>query len=76
MVFALARPAWEPRGATRFLVAAEAGRLPVAVVLNKADLVPAAQADAVVAEARPPATALLQEVNALTGLLPARKGQP
>ncbi|KAK9820948.1 hypothetical protein WJX81_002551 [Elliptochloris bilobata] len=50
MVFALARPAWEPRGATRFLVAAEAGRLPVAVVLNKVDLVPPAEADAVVAQ--------------------------
>lgn len=56
MVFAIARPAWEPRGATRFLVAAENGRLPVAVVLNKADLVPAADAAAVVAEARALAT--------------------
>jgi len=55
MVFALSRPAWEPRGATRFLVAAEAGRLPVAVVLNKTDLVPPAAAAAVIAEARLPA---------------------
>lgn len=50
LVFALASPPFDPRAASRFLVAAEAARLPVSVVLNKADLVAPEDAAAAAAE--------------------------
>ena len=45
----------------RFLVSTEAAELPVAVVLNKADLVPQEECDATVREVRPSALTLLHQ---------------
>ncbi|CAL5230096.1 g13554 [Coccomyxa viridis] len=50
LVFAMERPALDLKGATRFLVSTEAAELPVAVILNKADLVPQQQCDEAVRE--------------------------
>ena len=49
MVLSLAAPPFDARAATRFLAAASAAGVPVAAVLNKADLVPPDQAAAVAA---------------------------
>ena len=49
VVLSLAAPPFDARAATRFLAAASAAGVPVAAVLNKADLVPPEQAAAVVA---------------------------
>ncbi|KAK9908042.1 hypothetical protein WJX75_002003 [Coccomyxa subellipsoidea] len=50
LVFALERPPLDLRTATRFLVSTEAAELPVTVVLNKADLVPAQECSEALAE--------------------------
>ncbi len=52
MVFSLAQPPFEPANATRFLVTAEQAGIPVTLVLNKADLLPPEQLDAVVSKVR------------------------
>ncbi|KFM28987.1 Putative ribosome biogenesis GTPase RsgA [Auxenochlorella protothecoides] len=50
LVFSLAAPPFDPGPATRYLVAGEAAGLDLSVVLNKADLVEAAEAQALVDE--------------------------
>jgi putative ribosome biogenesis GTPase RsgA len=53
LVFAMSMPPWDPQAITRFLVVAEASEIPVLVVLNKADLVPPQELDAIVQQVGP-----------------------
>lgn len=48
LVFSAALPAFQPSPATRYLLSAEAAWLPVTVAVNKADLLPAEEVQAVV----------------------------
>ncbi|KAL4458693.1 hypothetical protein ABPG75_013558 [Micractinium tetrahymenae] len=48
LVFSAATPAFQPSPATRYLLSAEAAWLPVTVAINKADLLPAEEVQAVV----------------------------
>lgn len=50
MTFSVAQPPFEPANAARFLVSAEAAGVPVRVLLNKADLIPADELAAIVAQ--------------------------
>ncbi|KAK9865460.1 hypothetical protein WJX84_010095 [Apatococcus fuscideae] len=48
LVFSLSQPPFDAEQATRFLVVAEAAEIPAVVVLNKADLIPAEDSEAIV----------------------------
>ena len=50
LVFSADLPPWDPGAATRFLVSSEAAGLPVTLVLNKADLLPPAELQEILAE--------------------------
>ena len=51
LVFSLSQPPFDAEQATRFLVVAEAAEIPAVVVLNKADLIPAEDSEAIVRQA-------------------------